>query len=229
VAYKPLGHWLVRRSDAVIAVSEAEAQLLDRDFPNVRARLSVVHNGVDLAAIERSEPFAADVPTILVAGRIEPYKRVEVVIEAFARVLSPSRLVILGDGSGAAAAKQLVAKSPRSADIDMRGHVGEAELRRWQRTARCVVNFSEHEAFGLSALEGGAAGANVVLSDIPAHREVAELLPPGTVTLCGDTRGLTDAMSACLDEPTNGTRTVRSWDDVTDDLLRTYRAVALAA
>ena len=46
-------------------------------------------------------------------------------------------------------------------------------LRRWQRTADVVVSLSTRESFGLSLAEGIAAGAAIVASEIPAHREMA--------------------------------------------------------
>src|SRR5262249_55312571 len=39
------------------------------------------------------------------------------------------------------------------------------------------ASLSRHESFGMTLLEGAAAGAPIVASDIPAHREVAGYAP----------------------------------------------------
>jgi hypothetical protein len=42
---------------------------------------------------------------------------------------------------------------------------------------------SLREAFGIAVLEGAVGGAGVIASSIPAHREVANYLPPGHISL----------------------------------------------
>ena len=75
--YDPLATLLFRRADKVTCVSAAESELLLRRYPSVEPRLSIIPLGVDTQALLAAEPFETDRPIVLVAGRLEAYKRVE--------------------------------------------------------------------------------------------------------------------------------------------------------
>ena len=51
--------------------------------------------------------------------------------------------------------------------VDLTNH----DLYRWYRSAGVVVNLSRLESFGLTVVEAAAAGAPLVVSDIPVFRE----------------------------------------------------------
>jgi glycosyltransferase involved in cell wall biosynthesis len=176
IVYDPLAALLFRRADKVTCVSVAESELLLQRYPSVESRLSVVPLGVDTQALLAAEPFETDRPVVLVAGRLEPYKRVDTAIRAFASMRQDARLVVCGAGSHRAALERLVTELGITTRVSFRYPVSDAELRRWQRTASSTVNLSAREAFGLVALEAAVAGSRVVASDIPAHAELARRL-----------------------------------------------------
>lgn len=195
--YRPLGAQAFRRAAAVVCVSGAEAGLVAQHFPEAAAKCFVVPNGVDPQPIRAARPYPDEPPTLLSVGRLERYKRVDRLIEAFAELAyqgldgaggpgSPgglagfggAQLVIVGAGPDRArltalASRLAAAGAPGTAAIRFPGRIGDDELHRWLRTARVLCSLSEHEAFGLAPAEALVAGARVVLSDIPAHRELA--------------------------------------------------------
>jgi glycosyltransferase involved in cell wall biosynthesis len=171
--YDPLARLLFRRAAKVTCVSVAESELLLRRYPFVEPRLSVVPNGVDTQEILAAEPIETDRPTVLVAGRLEPYKRVDITIRAFARMRTDAQLVICGTGTHRPALERLVRELGLATRVSFLGWVSDEDLRRWQRTATSTVNLSAREAFGLVLLEAAVAGSRVVASDIPAHAEMA--------------------------------------------------------
>jgi glycosyltransferase involved in cell wall biosynthesis len=174
--YDPLATLLFRRASSVACVSVAESELLLRRYPFVEPRLSIVPLGVDTEALLTAEPFDADRPVILVAGRLEPYKRVEVAIRAFAAMRSDAQLIVCGTGSHRPALERLVQELGIAAKVSFMGPVSDGQLRRWQRTATSTLSLSAREAFGLVLLEAAVAGSRVVASDIPAHAELAHRL-----------------------------------------------------
>jgi glycosyltransferase involved in cell wall biosynthesis len=174
--YDPLAALLFRRADKVTCVSVAESELLLRHYPSVEPRLSVVPLGVDSVALLAAEPFETDRPIVLVAGRLEPYKRVDTAIRAFASMSNDAQLVVCGTGSHRRALERLVGELGIATKVCFRGQVSDAELRRWQRTATSTLSLSSREAFGLVLLESAVAGSRVVASDIPAHGELAHRL-----------------------------------------------------
>ena len=175
--YAPIGRRAFSRAKAVIAVSRHEASLISKSYPFCADRVQVVYAGVDVDTLRLSEPYALEVPVALVSGRLERYKQVDIALKAFALVGMPALLVVTGDGPERARLEDLSSRLGIRERVLFTGQVAEEELRRWQATARVVLSLSRHEAFGLSLLEGIAAGARAIASEIPASREIAELAP----------------------------------------------------
>ena len=105
--YDPLATLLFRRADKVTCVSVAESELLLRRYPSVEPRLSIIPLGVDTQALLAAEPFETDRPIVLVAGRLEAYKRVDTAIRAFASMRKDAQLVVCGTGSHRPALERL--------------------------------------------------------------------------------------------------------------------------
>jgi glycosyltransferase involved in cell wall biosynthesis len=221
LAYRPLGARLLRRARVVVAVSAAEQALLAVHFPPTAATTTVIHNGADTAAIRLGEPWEAEPPTLLVVGRLEPYKRVDRVIGAFGSGVAAGQLVVIGDGPDRPRLERLAGMSARASDVRFLGRLPTEEVVRWWRTARGVVTMSEHEAFGLIALEGAAGGGQVLLSDLDTHREVARLVGDAA-TLVGSDDELRHQIDRVLRVSNVGYRPVRGWTDVAVEHLALY-------
>jgi glycosyltransferase involved in cell wall biosynthesis len=192
-AYGSLGRRIFERADRILCVSRAEAALVAAHHPTVEERIEVVPNGVDVDAIEHAEPFPTASPVVLVLGRLVPYKRVDTVVRAMAGVGGGAELVVLGEGGERPRLERLAAELGVRARFP--GRVASSEVACWLRTATVVVSASEQEAFGLTLLEALTAGARVVASDLPAHREVATDWSTGdAVRLVADRAQLTAAM-----------------------------------
>lgn len=225
VPYQPVGARVLRRADRVIAASRAERSLLHHTFPTLAGKITVVHNGVDVAALAAAEPYPDEPPTVLVLGRLEAYKHVSRAFDAFATLAADTQLIVIGDGA------ELDRLRTRAAAFRGRvrvlGVIERDAVRRWLRTARVVVNMSNNEAFGVVALEGVSAGAIAVVSNIPAHREVGDLVDPGRiVTVDPDAPlALEEALAKAVEQPNAGPRPTRSWADVARDYLTQYRMV----
>jgi glycosyltransferase involved in cell wall biosynthesis len=230
--YRPLGALCLARADRIICVSRAEARLVARDFPTAPAKTTVIPNGVDLAGIRAAAPFDRGRPLVLSAGRLEPHKRVEAAIRAVALV-PDADFVILGTGPERPRLEELAVRLDLDGRVRFAGRVPAAELPRWLRTARAFVSMSEHEAFGLTVSEALAGGARAVVSDIPAHREIAARLPAGAVTLVpvgAPPERAAEALRAAI-APTArlGSLDLPSWDDAAARTLELYEALVAPA
>jgi glycosyltransferase involved in cell wall biosynthesis len=152
--------------DAFIANSTHTASKI-REIYNREAR--VIHPPV------RTDLFTPD-PSVsrdnfwLVVSAMEPYKRVDLAIEA--AMTAAKRLIIVGDGSQM---KQLRAHAKRYAKhlkkvgmgggrdalVEFLGRVPDAQLIGLYRRARCLI-FPQEEDFGIIAAEAQACGCPVV-------------------------------------------------------------------
>lgn len=200
-----------RRADVVIAPTEAAADEIATHTEIPRARITVIHHGVEVvvastAAVDaaRAELGLGSEPYVLWVGTLEPRKGVDVLIDAFARVAagggSAHRLVLVGPRGwrqGLAHAKEHAAGLGHR--VVFTGPVEPARLRALYRGADLFAFPSRHEGFGLPVLEAGAQGAAVLASDLPVLREVAG--DAAAFVAEGDVAAWAEALEALLGDP----------------------------
>ena len=136
-------------------------------------------------------PSAADgAPYFLFVGALEPRKAPDVLVDAFLRARArglEADLLIAGDGR----------LDPQGAGIRRLGRVDD--LGALYAGALAVVLPSWLEGFGLPPVEGLAAGAPAIVSDLPVFREV---LGEGALYVRpGDADGLADALLSLASDP----------------------------
>jgi glycosyltransferase involved in cell wall biosynthesis len=253
VPYRPLARRLVRAAARVICNSDAEYQLLRRDF-GANLRAVVIPEGIDppwaadehargtdaggteaadgtAGAADRDPDGSTGRVSILSVGRLEEYKGVQRVVAALPFLPADHRLVVVGSGPARDRIEQTAARLGVSGRVVLLGHVPDHELRAWYGRAAVAVSLSRHESFGLTVLESAAAGAPVVASDIPAHRESMAYAPAGRISLVPlDAEGQTLAR-AITAARAQGRSTDRSawrlptWDTLVDGVLTAYESV----
>ncbi len=148
--------------------------------------IEVVHSGVDPLCTSGNK-FAS--PTISYVGRLERYKRVDLLVEAMPHVLSTlpdARLVIAGTGASLEHLKHLAEKLGICDAVEFRGFVSEEEKRSVLAGSWVFAAPSSMEGWGLTVIEAFASGTPAVVYDVPGLREVVNdgvsgfVLPNGT-------------------------------------------------
>jgi glycosyltransferase involved in cell wall biosynthesis len=159
-----------------------------------RERTAVIPNGCDIPPGGAFPGLASERPArVVYAGQLYPWKGVDVLAEAMARVPA-ARLVILGGLPGEGDLErirtrvQILGLGERT---EMPGTVAQVEVaRELGRAAVVVVPFlrsvmTERHTSPIKAFEAMAAGRPLVCSDLPSSREFlrdgenALLVPPG--------------------------------------------------
>jgi glycosyltransferase involved in cell wall biosynthesis len=131
----------------------ANSRFIARRVRKVYGRdADVIHPPVDVEAFELCE---AKQDFYLAASRLAPYKRMELIVQAFAR-MPDKRLVVIGDGPDAA--KLRAAAAP---NVTLLGWQPLTELRRHMQQARAFV-FAAEEDFGIAPVEAQACGTPVI-------------------------------------------------------------------
>jgi glycosyltransferase involved in cell wall biosynthesis len=181
-------HWF-RRADRFVVHGQALAEEL---VPMVGDRpMSVIPHGV----WPRSEPLVPpESPNVLLFGRLEQYKGVEVLVEAMGLVWERRpdvRLVVAGAGPAA----RLVPDEPRVSLIPR--YVSEDAVDALLAGASLVaLPYTQASQSGVGAL-AIAAGVPVVVSDLGALPELA--YEPSFVFQAGNPRALGEAIVQHLD------------------------------
>jgi len=112
----------------------------------------VIYPPVD---VEFYSPGGSRQAFYLTASRLVPYKRVDLIVEAFA-TMPDRQLVVIGDGP-----EMTKVRAKAGPNIQLLGHQSNDTLRDHLRRARAFV-FSAEEDFGIAPLEAQACGTPVV-------------------------------------------------------------------
>ena len=200
---------------AIVCVSSSLADMTAQQLPiALRDRVVVVPNGVDASAYEARPRLRRDRLHVVFVGRTIRDKGPDVLIEAVVRLGRPDiELVIVGStGFAADAPLSAYERDLRSAAaqpgarVTFRPFLDRAEVRTVMEAADVVVVPSRwQEPFGLTVLEGMAAGAAVIASEVGGIPETAGgsaiLVPPA------DPVALAAAIEALADDRDLLTRT----------------------
>ena len=161
-----LRQWDVRTANGVdlfIANSRYVARRIQKAY---RRDATVIPPPVD---VERFTPGQARGEFYLVASRMAPYKRVDLVVEAFARMPDRS-LIVVGDGSERA---RVTEAAKGAANVSFRGAVPQEELVRLMQSARAFV-FAAEEDFGITLVEAQACGTPVIAFGRGGARDIID-------------------------------------------------------
>lgn len=151
-----------RRVDHFIAISD----FIARRIQHVYGREStVIYPPVDVDRFE-VRPGARD-DFYLAASRLVPYKRMELIVEAFTR-MPDRRLVVMGEGPDAA---RIRAKAGRN--VEILGYQPDDVLTDHMQRARAFV-FAAEEDFGIVPVEAQACGTPVIAYGRGGVRETVD-------------------------------------------------------
>ena len=162
----------------------------------------VIPNGIPLARIRESSATAepGSGPPLVYAGRLLQEKRLDLLLEAIAR-LAPRRpgplLAIFGDGPDRERLTALAGRLGLGEAVIFYGYL-RTNVEVWQRlgASRIAVQPSSREGFGLFPLEAMAAGLPVVYCE-SSESALGELVEPGVHGVC--TAPDPEALATALD------------------------------
>jgi glycosyltransferase involved in cell wall biosynthesis len=115
---------------------------------------AIIHPPVD---VELFSLGAQKDDFFLLAGRLVPYKRADLIVESF-RNQPERKLVVVGDGPESARVR---AAARGASNIEFRGKVGKAELVDLMQRARAAL-FGAEEDFGITMVEAQSCGTPVI-------------------------------------------------------------------
>lgn len=121
-----------------------------------------------------SDPLGLDAcPLILFAGRFSYEKNIPVLMAALISVLRRHRnatVVLCGEGPERSLADEMMASAGLRHRMRMTGY--SEQLPAWMRRAAVCISVSTFEGHPNVVMEAAMHGCPLVLSDIPAHREL---------------------------------------------------------
>lgn len=171
-----------------------------------RERVAVIPFGIEARRFAQLRPGGGG--PFLFVGRLVPYKGLGVLLSALHHE-PRARLDIVGGGP----LRDRLARRLRDENLALRvrllGEVSDEQLMRLLETGRALVlpSRDRSETFGLSLLEGMAAGLPLIASDLPTGvRDLARPGETGWLVPPGDPEALGAALGECLDDPEEARR-----------------------
>ncbi len=184
---------MYRHAHALTAISRT---LVSRSEQFGRRDVTLIPNGVPYAAIRETCGRTAKIPgRILFAGRLEPMKGVDTLLQALHLLTSttPLDVHIVGDGS----LRRLLEMQSRSFLLEgsFRGFIPFPDIHQEYAEAEIFVGLSRSEALGNVFLEAQAAGCAVVATNVGGIPDVVQdgvtgiLVPPDSPSAAADAIG----------------------------------------
>ena len=135
--------------DDFIAISGFIARRIRKAY---RRESQVIYPPVDIHGFE---PGTERGDFYLTASRMVPYKRIDLIVEAFS-AMPDKQLVVIGDGP-----EMAKIRSKAGANVQILGHQPFAVLKKHLQQAKAFI-FAAQEDFGIAPLEAQACGTPVI-------------------------------------------------------------------
>jgi glycosyltransferase involved in cell wall biosynthesis len=213
---------MYRCAAAVLTLSNQDTDLMRHHFPRLAGRFRTVCNPSITPELLAISPFAAPgaEKTILAIGRLEPQKRFDLAIKAFAEIKTPARLIILGDGSCRGSLLDLVQQLGIGDRVDMPGFV--PDVYPWLQRADIMALTSVYEGVPAVVLQAMALNCPVVATNcFPAAAALV-----GTAEGCALAEAaptpFAQAIDACLAKPRPTTLSIRTEPYHLDNAVKSY-------
>jgi len=190
-----LTRWLLARMRAWDVASSTRPDVILANSSWIAARIrkvwrreaAILHPPVDLEGF----PFQPDKDrAYVVASRMVPYKRIDLVAAAFA-AMPDRRLVIAGDGPEMPRVRAAAAGAP---NIEIRGRVPQAELVALLQSARAFV-FAAEEDFGIAMVEAQACGTPLICYGRGGATDIVQEGRTGVLFATQDAPAIQDAVT----------------------------------
>jgi glycosyltransferase involved in cell wall biosynthesis len=171
---------------------------------------------------------------VLHVGRLDPEKCQADLIAAFARARRPDWKLAIAGGAEYSDAYSAAVKgaAEKTAGVVMLGHQTGTALAELYAHAGVFVMPSRREGQPIAVLEAISYGCPVLLSDIPAHREIGAAA--AQYFTVGDVAGLAERLGAAFDHPPDRAANVadrerilqaHDWRRIAEQTLDVYLAV----
>jgi glycosyltransferase involved in cell wall biosynthesis len=194
---------IYRRVPVQAISSSTAADLVRRGLD--AARIEVIHPGVDLDFFRPpSSPRRASQPTFVYLGRLQRYKRLDLVLQAFAglhRGLEAARLVVAGKGDQEPELRRLAGHLGIADAVHFAGYLSEEEKRDLFQQAWANLFVSPKEGWGMTNLEAAACATATIASDSPGLRESVRHGTTGILVPHADLGALIEAMRQLASSP----------------------------
>ena len=232
------GQFILKSADAIVSVGKIEKDALETKFCIESEKIRYIPNGVNAQRFGNS-PTKRDKKTVLYVGRLEKYKGVHFLLEAFKKVETTHKqveLVIVGSGPYKEELLTLARSLNFTNNVKFLENVPEETLTQLYLSSNVFVSLSQYEGQPITLVEAMCSGLPVVATSVGAVPELIQdhrtgfllSFPPDEETLVRHISSLLEneeiskSMGARARESILSTF---SWDRTVSGLIQLYEEV----
>ncbi len=175
---RPFWRKIVRESEGVISPSAYLKDRMQHNYP--KGRYALIPNGINYDLFKSLDNREAKENVILIMGRLQSFKNVQYVLRELDSVdnnlIKHWKVVILGDGPYRPELEKLTDTLSIKDRITFMGWIdnGTKEQLDIIASAKIYISASRFENCPMSVIETAVSGCHVLVSDIPAHRQLID-------------------------------------------------------
>ena len=209
-SFLPITRFSIEQSDGVTAISQYLKKRTIEEF-DIKRPIEVVPNFVNCDLYsrkddpeQRAEWAPNGEPIVMHLSNFRPVKRVTDVVEIFALIREklPAKLVLMGDGPDRGAVEWMARQKGLTKDIFLLGK--QDRVHEKLALADLFLLPSDHESFGLAALEAMACEVPVIATRVGGVSEVVEHGVDGYLVEARDVRAAARFGIEILSRPDRG-------------------------
>ena len=172
--------WLASWANAIVSNSTGGNEFWVKKAP--RNRHHIIRNGVPLDEIDRCAATLptgvplSEVPIVLFVGRLTDIKNIPLFLKALrtSSKVQKMKIVLAGYGPQRNKLKLLTQEYGLEKNVYFTGFLSSVSIWSLMKTANLFVSLSEYEGCPNTVLEAMACRCPIIVSDIPAHREILD-------------------------------------------------------
>lgn len=209
---------LVNYADKIHSVSTVEAERVVKYYPEAMKKLVIIPNGVE-EDVFHHEWRGQSGDSIVYAGRIEKYKRLEVAVDLIAELSRHGhdlRLLVIGKGPHLPKLMRY-AQTKAHRRVEFIPPVPREVYLRFIADALAVINPSQHEAFSIFIAESLAIGTPAIVSH-PIARIYHKYTSNGK-HLLHSLSNILNKLGLTLLINTTNRELIKSWDKIINDII----------
>lgn len=185
LAYPPtwknhLRVWVGFGASTIVSNSSGGDEYWKTQMPN--GRRYVISNALPVHEINRTAAalphgmVKSEVPIVLYVGRLVAHKGSKALLEALAYVRQQQNVlgILCGEGPERSKLEVLRHKLGLDANVHFTGQLQQSQVWALMKKVSVFVSLSAYEGCPNTVMEAVACGCPLVLSDIPAHREILD-------------------------------------------------------
>jgi glycosyltransferase involved in cell wall biosynthesis len=190
---------VVYRNRPFVTISESSRDdLIGRGIPPERIRLS--HCGISPRSVEIDVNHVRP-RRVAYLGRLVPYKRVDVLLRAMAKLrdrFPSAEILVIGRGSARRELEELAARLGLAERTRFTGFVSDWERDTLLASCRASVCASPKEGWGITVIESNSAGTPVVAANAPGLRDSVRHGETGFLVESGDVDAFAERLGQLL-------------------------------